>query len=562
MIDKFIFTKFINIKFFCLFVFYVLYLVYPNQAYSDTTQFSADLSQKIKQLIELSKTSQNKDISSPEDKSIAKAQQQSPQQINKVQISLDELLSLVFQHSIKSMLLKSQLSSVRSIYLSKLSEYDSQIYGTSSIINNNSDLLPAGIDNTKKYQATTGFKSTSIYGTTLDLQLSAGYGSQKLSQGSVNLNNPIPNTTSDANYQTSIAVTVSQSLTKNFLAKQYNKNLALANIEADSLKYNVYDQRVKFLYQIIEIFYQMKLLQSRYLSLKDLSSQTKELFRTGEILYDRGLLEQVDVLRLKSKVVIADDNQKLAHKELQNLWDNMINQIISQQDLVESLVGMDPMAINFSAKSLVDKFNLSCDFEINWDRLVDYKKLVSEYDVVRKSIEVQEHNLRSDISASIGYAIPGESDQLLQSVGDSIALDRGVIKLQLNYTKSLGNHRIKQKLSDLKTQSTGSRLNLQSFKTNRHAEIRSSCRDIVYQLDRKKSLDKIYTSQKKRADLEQARYRIAKTDVFTVIEATIDALNAQLSSTVLNYEIEKNLWKLMILLGDLEDDLYQWISQN
>ena len=540
---------------------------------SSSSQLQSEFLKKITKLIDLSKKYQQLKKQSLEKNKFSKDQFN-----NKISLSLDDIISLVFNYSLTSQMLKSRLSATKAIIIAANAGYDAQIYGNSQLIADNSHFNQiSNIDNQRTVQVTAGYKKSLLSGSSFDVRATGMYNNQNVTDDN-DLNQVKSSPVEDrSNFGSSLQFSLSQSLTRDFLAKKYTKKLSLAKTQAFKASYDVYQKRVELLKNIIDLYFKIKIQQIRYYSLQDMTFQTSQLLKTARVLYSRGLMEEVDMLRLNSRLEIAIDNQNEMLISLKNIWDPFLSELLpNSQSMMKDFSDINPMFVDLKVSSKLDRLDDYCldqtnldkkvkkqdQQNINFDKLPNYKSKVLEYDVARQSIELEKILLESDITGSVSYKIGANRPDFVDTVSDSLQADKAKLTLMLNYQKPIGNYAVKSKLWNLTATTTTKRLDQLSFKSSKISEVRVACRSIVYNIGRKKSLEKILVSQKKRADLERSRYSIAKTDAFSVIEATIDALNAELNKKVLAIDLEKQLWHLQITTGSFEDSLYQLITKN
>ena len=353
------------------------------------------------------------------------------------------------------------------------------------------------------------------------------------------------------NYQSQGAITVKQSLWRNFLGHAWNAEEQAILLGDKASKEQLQAQLEELAMLIVNQYYQAWLLQARLRATYQNIKLQQRLLRVSKIKFDLGTADKADILQIKASLLELQQRVKDSINALRGIWAQLVTAVnlpvvYVNTDISGMLLMIDKnyRASLDACKSLRNK-NRS-QFESANLRSLKYSLQASE-----QRIAQHKDSLKPDVFAAVRLANNGVDAGFTDSIWQSLSDWNVSASVSLGINIELGMHMQRANLADSFKQKQIALLSIDQAQTEFHVDILNTCNDLDRLISKEKNLRKIYLQQSERIALQEERFRIGQIDVLQIVQASNDLITAELRLKETSQELGLTVWKIRKMDGSL-----------
>lgn len=339
-------------------------------------------------------------------------------------------------------------------------------------------------------------------------------------------------------------LTVSQDLLRDFFGASTAKALEAGEQAAKSKDFEIRKNVEDFSLQLIDAFYGTWQAQSKVTADRAKLSRQRELLRITEIQRRRGTAEEPDLLQIENALYLTEEALKESTIQLQNVW----NQLVVLLKLPASLLEVDPTLIPIKIESadLSDlKYCSTQDFSQNQTLLAAEASVSSvNFDVARRR-----RAFLPDLKLNFIYDANGTDTSAEDVIRNSLYGRFPSTTLGLSFEMPLGNISATTQYKEGLRNQVLSEISLSQTKDSLLVERKNLCDELTRLNIKVERLEKVFASQKRRAELEQNRFRLAQIPAFNAITAENDVIDAELLLRANQALLRNAVWRLRKNIG-------------
>jgi outer membrane protein len=469
-------------------------------------------------------------------------------QSNSIQISLDDIVSNALIRTDTALSLKAQSTLAQSYLALSEAQYNWNFEAEASRLDN-------------RNENSTPFSPNSLQNTGLSLGLNKYFSTGtrfgfKL-QGSKNAISfpPAASTTVPDYYESIGSVSLSQNLLKDSFGKasrETAKNYQLMSEKTElEYKQNIADYAVA----VINQFYNSWLAQQNvFASEKNLQTKVK-LLQASQIKFSRGTSEKAEFLQAEAAKLLAETNLSEAEENLNKNW----RELIIKMKFPDTYLSVPAKEINLVYKKINLDFDKQCGSSLSSvekNQQVQISKLGFEAASLNNNATQSQSLPELTLNASLSSN--GINKDLTESQNEVGSNTHPNWSVSLVFKKSLGDDANKA----LRVQSQAQLLQQQAEYSrvidDQKVQFKKLCADLSITNLNIEKLNAILDKQTERSKLEENRFRLGRTSVLQVIQASDDAVFADLSYKRALVWQQVLKWQIMNSNNEIQTQILKW----
>lgn len=471
-------------------------------------------------------------------------------------LTLGLVLSLAIKNSDNFRMVQSELHNINVPQLLAESAFDTQIELTQSWLKNeNEPSNPASPVETDGHAFSIGASRYFSSGTALGLSFSQGYNDIGFPTGSLFQVSPY--------YETQTSLNLKQKLWADSFGYASRRALRSARLQTEAQKINFQSAIEKWTLNTTNFFYQAWFSQKQTLATRDGLSRRERLLKSTKIRLDRGTAEVPDYLQIESAHLRSKASKLEAEKNLDDQWRRLIVTLKLPSDFMLIDSASIPLKIDDETIPLAQQICRSfrekgvppgAPLELQKTRLLHESALLNW--------EKTKNEVWPDLQLQGSYFLNGISPNAGSSQSETINGDHPGWSVGLVLTMPLEFKKQKAALS----KATAEKIQLEALKSsaddNQSLAWLNECSNLERLTETLKYAQAAYQNQKRRADLEERRFRLGRSSTFNVIQAGDDATEAEIFMHGTDVQLRQSAWRVLELDVKILDQLKHYIQKH
>ena len=400
---------------------------------------------------------------------------------------------------------------------------------------------PFSPSRTESNQLSVGvFKATQT-GSELGFELSQGFGDIGFPAGS-----PF---SIDPYYESKASLSIRQSLGANRLGYGTRRQLRSAALQSRANQLQLEEALEQWVQGMAGIYYSAWLAQEQAKAALESLQRRQKLRRTVQVSFNRGTAEEADFLQVEAAVLTNENQNRQALKVLGDRWRDLVLTL----KLPETWLQTDLLKIPLKLDNVLTKAEDLCS------NSTPRRLSTRTQALLEQSAQLEWERARQGLQPQLELqgryflnAVEGERSESLNSLGQgqntgwslglqlTIPFDLTVEKMQLAQAVS--------QRSRAEAESSQARIDEQVDWLNECANLQRLKSDRV-------NLEKSLRAQQRRVTLEDRRFQLGRTSVFSLIQAGDDLTQAELSMSSHEVEIRQSAWRILSLTAKIKGHL-------
>lgn len=408
------------------------------------------------------------------------------------------------------------------------------------------------LDAEVNYQRDESKKTSSLYGTqTIDNDYNLGLSKKFASGTTVGLDMDNNRNWTDAssassalNHNSSLSLSLTQELGKNFLGIQDRGQLDITQINVENAAYTSLEKIETLISQVQKAYWDLVLQHEKVALQRDMVAQAKKLYDIHQEKLKDGLVEMPEA-------IASEANYKARRNKLR-LEKNILATKQNVLKLMLNLTGDDVYLIPTEMFRLDgnDK-DFTQSLKIAFDHRRDYQKAQNQVAAQKIRLVMDKKNILPTINLNASLARNGLGDHFKQSVTNITDEDNTQYAVGLTFSFPLQNRDAKAKLQKSQYRKTKVLIDLKRVEKEITVDIMDQVRNCnVYKEIALNSID-VAALQCQKLTEEEKRFNTGRSDTDTVIRFQEDFIQAKQTALADQYRFHSALVDLKLKQGIL-----------
>ncbi len=433
-------------------------------------------------------------------------------------------------------------------------QLDAQVGANISLLNSNAQ-TPAGplsVDHTQHYQLKFTHHKLFKTGTALSAEWLLEHRASEFSA------EQIPD--SD-HYQSQLAVTIKQSLGRNFFGKAFAAQLDAARTQAQATEQQVTVKMEEMLLGIVDIYYRAWLLHEQFNAAQRQLSLQRRLYKVTHAKHELGTAETTDLLQSRNVVTTARQRVRDTEKMLKDIWYQLVIPMRLPRVYLDVEMEKLTLVLGHDTEFAVAKCR---DWQIhNYDNMhstqLDF--LYSSQDALRQRLFMHKDKMLPDIFVSLRLANNGADASLIKSVNSSLLSVNPTWALTAGINMTLGNHAARVDIKNTLQQQHMTELSIEQTQDSLRLTALTICERLQRLAAKRKVLQRVLRSSKRRVVLLEERFNLGQVDVLSVIQAGGSVIETELQLQETVRDMATSAWKIRRNAGGVMDYLQSMMKK-
>ncbi|MDP8216923.1 MAG: TolC family protein [Candidatus Kaelpia imicola] len=387
----------------------------------------------------------------------------------------------------------------------------------------NKQQLSSTIDNshTRSKSFSMGIEKTLPTGSTIELEAADIRTSSSLSTVAVN-----------PNYEASGAITLTQSLGKNFFGLKDRNEIKITKIDIENAEYSSLDSIERVIYNVQTEYWGL-VLRDKILNIRnDMLNKANELYTRYEDKYSRGLAEEVDIFAAKANFQNRKNELLVAELERELVKNNLLF-LLNEEDSSIDIKILDSLKTELLSKDV----NTELKKAIETRR--DYKTIENRLKSKDIDINIKKNSLWPEIDLEASFIKNGIRSSESDAWSDLSRENDSQTYVGISFNIPIENREARSELKEARLYKEQLLLSLKRVERL----ILKEAYNKVKSVNSLKSQTELYSSivelQRNKLQEEMKRFNYGRSSSDAVIRYEEDLLNAELNlaTTLYNYHI-------------------------
>jgi len=349
-------------------------------------------------------------------------------------------------------------------------------------------------------------------------------------------------------YQSHIGLSLQQSLLRNFLGKNIQRLSKIGKLQKEAINFSIEDAIHQNLYGVIEIFYNAWMGQKAFRAEEANQRRKSSLYKVTKIKSDRGTAEGPDLIQSREAYRLSKITSATAREQLQEVWGALVISLGFPSHWASIEAANLPISLKYRSDQKALKL---CQNKIKADSFND-NPLIKSIDRQVKSQELEVENIKNeakpDLNIQLGLKANGTDPQKRYSTFDeSFRFENPNWQVGVNFNMNLGNTASKATALSLLSKSKEAEFQKSAAVDQMRIQWQNTCQKLKRLQSEVKILKTSLSEQKRRAQLEERRFKNGRSSLLQLIQAGDDITRTELMSYKQQRDLHLAAWKIEML---------------
>lgn len=357
--------------------------------------------------------------------------------------------------------------------------------------------------------------------------------------------------------ETKGSIGVSQNLLQDAFGFSTREGIEAANLQSDSQKESFRDQAESWALSIVELYYQAWGAQERLRAMQESVSKKKRLVDTTRLKLKRGTSEEPDLIQVQSGLMQAQAEEARAEATLREKW----RALVVGLGFPLEWLSIDPLDIPLlldeprpESERACQKFEKGSQTE-NRQESANVLKFQKIQESSQKMVSKFENSARPDLEFRANLSTNGISQEASESFSEMARAEHPAWTLGLFFSMPLDFSAEKAQVLQAKADEIRADAAANLARSQDSLEKIHLCSELNRTLKLDRDLSLVHREQSRRLELEEARFRIGRSQTIQVVQAGDDSVQAKVQSVGAQLESRMVAWKIKRLTRALSQNL-------
>lgn len=355
-------------------------------------------------------------------------------------------------------------------------------------------------------------------------------------------------------------VTLNQSLWRDFLGSTTRKWLESGRTKSESKRTQLEAEIEDWFIQFSALFHQVWLTQRRIEATKESLERKERLAALFERRKSLGISEEAEQIQIDSAV----RQTRVQLDELIRLLEKQWSLLVVSLKLEEEDRKTDPTQIPVALAGDLDANHGGCEADVSRNR--EIRSLELEFHALELQNSAAADQFRPDLSLDLGLGTNGSvlnaADDFQNRWANTLSLRYPAYTIGLSLRVPLDASREKSQVLSLASASRQLEARISDLKARLMSQLETSCVELGMLRQHHLLYRGMERDMQRRINLEETRYRQARTSPFSVLQAGDELFGVKLSLHTSLTEWWNKHWGLQKMKGTLYRQLDLWVSEK
>ena len=432
----------------------------------------------------------------------------------------------------------------------QMAKYDAFILETSLDIEKS--IFDVILDAKVNYQDDQSKKTSSLYGTeTINNDYNAGI-SKKFSSGT-NIELDMDNnrnrtnsssTNSDLDHNSSLGLSLTQELGKNFFGIRDRGNIDITKINIENSGYTSLEKIETIISAVKKAYWDLVLQIKKVEIQKNIVGQAKRLYDSHQEKLEDGLVELPEAIASEANYKDRINNLTLEENSVKTK-ENLLKLLLNIKEDNITIKPTDDYHLNIVDQTFVESLKIA------FNNRRDYLRAKNTITAKGIALVIEKNSKLPIVNLTASLARNGLGDCFEQSIEHIAAENNTNYSIGLTFSLPLENRNAKAKLKKAEYENTKALVMLKLVERKIAIEIMDYVRDCnIYKEFALNSID-IAELQAKKLEEEEKRFNLGRSNTDTLIRYQEDVIHAKQASVLAQYQFYSTLVDLELKKGIL-----------
>ncbi|MBX9768954.1 MAG: TolC family protein [Bdellovibrionales bacterium] len=349
-------------------------------------------------------------------------------------------------------------------------------------------------------------------------------------------------------FETRATLSITQELWKNFLGEATRASRDALALQSKGAEAAMKSSAEKWAMDLIGLYYSGWFLQS---NLRELDKQTlrrKRLLGILQLRARRGTSEPSDVHQIEAAVESLEVSRREVEQKLNEIWRNLVISLKLPEVFLSIHPREVPLVLDQPDILARDKCLANQKLSDPQDILSSHQVVVSEAEFAAAQSEVASASSLMRPQVQIGGQLGRNGVDYLDERNSSTRFLEGagtMWAVSLQFAMPLGRDLEKAQLAEALANKMQTEARLQVVRDQDMVRKHNLCSDLERLLDARARLAIANQSQKKRVQLDEERFRIARIPAFQVIQSEDEAMGTEIAALQIETSLRSTAWAIL-----------------
>ena len=353
-------------------------------------------------------------------------------------------------------------------------------------------------------------------------------------------------------FQSEAEFSISQSLLKDSFGYQTRRLRQAGKFSSKATEESLALDIENWALDIVNLYYSAWKIRSEVQTAQNHLSSKERLVNITKVRLRRGTSERSDLLQVEGSLLEAQIRLSSAQQALMNVWRDLVDQL----KLPEEYLSYDLTQIPMSLDSTYDL--KSCDLKDfpKTSTQIKYWEYLKDASLLKK--ESVKNAFLPDVQLKFGLSAAHREDSSAFNVmKKSLSFEDTSGFIGLQFGMPLSRFKEKADLSEVLAEYARSTTMLSILRTQLQVQWANDCSGFKQLKDIVKLRYENLEKQRRRASLDERRYRLGRISLLEIIQSGDEATNAYLRWNESQVELKLSAWRMLQASGRLRELLTQ-----
>ena len=358
-------------------------------------------------------------------------------------------------------------------------------------------------------------------------------------------------------YENKLSLNIRQNLWRDAFGYATRKSLQSLKIQEGNVENELIIQGEDWAYSLIQTYYRAWLLKQKAFVEQENYQRQKRLLKITNLKFKKGTAERSDVLQVQSAEKNTKNNLAGVKQELGDIWRKLVVSLGFPEDWLR----LDPIFVPLKIDQPVSKAQTLCKGAMEPEKNWEVVSLKNKAQSAALDFKAAKNKLWPETYLGVKLTTNGvDPDSGNSALKTSLENQNQGVFVELGFSMPLGNYNNKASLVKAGIKDQMAQTQLSIIKENIKTSWENQCTNLLRLLTKRKDMRATYKLQKKRAQLDERRFRIGRLPAFNAIQAANDSAFAHLNLKQTEVDLRLVSWDILRMQGRLADHLKKLVS--
>lgn len=360
-----------------------------------------------------------------------------------------------------------------------------------------------------------------------------------------------------SNFETQGALTLSQNLWQDAFGRGTRAGTAAGRLLSEANELAIQDSVDEFVLGLVQLYYGAWLAQAQLEAAKESLAYRLRLLEITQLKSRRGTAEEQDLLQVKSAHLNAKVQYDQAAQNLGDRWRSLVFTLKLPESWTRANPAEIPVTLDAPAKEALDLCGTPSNLNAPPRDNPASRRAALTAEAAALSNTRALSASKPDLEFRAMLSSNGVDPSMSPTLSETVKLEHPAWSLGFQLTLPMDSYAEKANVLSSLTSRIQADAQVSQASDSLRTEWIAGCTDLQRADQSYRSRKEAHAAQRKRAEIEESRFRIGRTGILQVIQAADDATFAQVNLALAEVEKRTAAWRVRRLANRVQDYLTQ-----